>query len=306
MKSILYIVIAVLIGSVIINGIPISAQKPEKIVTLQYTGRQIDSAAIHKSLVIIENRLNNYGIGNFVMNMLKSGSGIRVIFSDSSSFNEVRALLKAPGLIGFYETWPVEEIIKQIGKDDKLFAWLRVPFFDEQQQKSGSKAFLGSSDASAKEKVDEYITSSSFSQLNNGNLKFAWSYFPSENNTRQLYLLKKTAFLNGNDVSEATGKYDPDTDKADIFISFNTRGKEIWREYTRRNIGKTIAMVVDNKVYYAPKVVSEIKEGKCMISGDFSVKDADLLIAIINSGVLPLQFELIESCERIPRSLLRD
>ena len=60
------------------------------------------------------------------------------------------------------------------------------------------------------------------------------------------------------------------------------------------NFYKSIALVMDNKVYYAPKVMEEIKNGRCKISGDFSVKEAKMLISLIVNGELPLDFELIE------------
>lgn len=51
---------------------------------------------------------------------------------------------------------------------------------------------------------------------------------------------------------------------------------------------------MDDKVYYTPKVLEEIKNGQCQISGDFSVKEVKILISLIVNGELPLDFELIE------------
>jgi len=50
---------------------------------------------------------------------------------------------------------------------------------------------------------------------------------------------------------------------------------------TRENIGKNIAIVIDGKVVAAPVVQAEIKEGKCMISGNFSKGDASKMKALL-------------------------
>ena len=94
--------------------------------------------------------------------------------------------------------------------------------------------------------------------------------------------------------AQAFGKYYDSTAKADVIITFTSDGAKLWQEITRCNINKSIAIVLDDEVYYAPKVMFEIKKGKCRISGAFSTDDVNRLIALINNKELPLVFKLTD------------
>jgi preprotein translocase subunit SecD len=52
-----------------------------------------------------------------------------------------------------------------------------------------------------------------------------------------------------------------------VEIRFNLKGARKWAEMTRNNIGKTVAITIDDRVYALPTVMAEIKEGRAMISG---------------------------------------
>jgi SecD/SecF fusion protein len=78
-----------------------------------------------------------------------------------------------------------------------------------------------------------------------------------------------------------------------LMIKFNQFGKTDWANLTKTNIGKSIAMVIDNKVYSAPRVMTEIKNGACMIARNFTLKEITRLKSLINNAELPLDFKLI-------------
>ncbi len=52
-----------------------------------------------------------------------------------------------------------------------------------------------------------------------------------------------------------------------VEIYFNLKGSKKWAEMTRNNIGKTVAITIDDRVYALPTVMAEIREGRAMISG---------------------------------------
>ena len=79
-----------------------------------------------------------------------------------------------------------------------------------------------------------------------------------------------------------------------MIITFDKVGKSIWKDVTQRNVGKSIAIVLDKKVLQAPVVKSEILEGKCILSGDFSMKEITWLNSMINNEELPLDFKIKE------------
>lgn len=65
-----------------------------------------------------------------------------------------------------------------------------------------------------------------------------------------------------------------------------------WAYLTRKNIGKSLAIVIDNELYAYPRVSSEIKEGKSQISTSMTKDQAKALSAILKYGVIPINFEV--------------
>jgi len=120
-----------------------------------------------------------------------------------------------------------------------------------------------------------------------------------ENMTALLTAKGKLEFRdeNGNSLLDSNYISSAETRKSDfpegfaVYISFNESGSKIWAEATKKNINKSIAIVIDEVVYSAPKVMEEIKDGKCMITGDFSMEKAVKFTALVKNGELPLNFE---------------
>jgi len=69
-----------------------------------------------------------------------------------------------------------------------------------------------------------------------------------------------------------------------VEISFNLKGSKKWAEMTRNNVGKTIAITIDDQVYALPTVMAEIREGRAMIGGLENEETAVKLSAALNAG----------------------
>ncbi|MCK4662513.1 MAG: hypothetical protein KAT68_06590 [Bacteroidales bacterium] len=293
MKTIIYILIAVFIGSILISAIPMSSMNSKKNITLQCTDNNPNILKLDQSAKIIENRLNGFGIDNFNMTVSKNGLSINISFKNNDDFNRVQELLTHKGKLEFYETYDRKDIIEKLEKEDKLFSFLNIPLNNNQDKIISSNAILGYCNESNKSKVDDYISKSYVSSPNQG-IKFIWSKFPIDENNWLLYLLNHSSAIQGADINKSIRDYNKITNSAEIMITFSKKGGELWQELTRNNIGKSIAIVLDSQVYYAPKVMSVIKNGKCVISGGFSKDEANQLVTIINYGELPLEFTLVE------------
>jgi len=74
----------------------------------------------------------------------------------------------------------------------------------------------------------------------------------------------------------------------------NPEGSRIWARLTADNVGKQIAIVLDNYVYSFPVVNQEIKGGNSSISGDFTIEEAQDLANVLKSGKLPAPAQIIE------------
>lgn len=113
----------------------------------------------------------------------------------------------------------------------------------------------------------------------------------------ELFALKKTTregvILDGSVITEA--KADSDNQGAHvIYLQMNDEGARQWARLTKDNIGKCIAIVVDDKVYSAPLVHSEIIGGRSMISGQFTKEEAIDLANMLNTGRMLVPIRIIK------------
>lgn len=98
--------------------------------------------------------------------------------------------------------------------------------------------------------------------------------------------------LEGEHVTDARQDYD-EKGKVAIKMNMDATGTRIWATMTKNNIGKPIAIVLDNTVYSAPFVNGEIPNGSSEISGSYSVTEAQDLSDILQSGKLPAPAKIV-------------
>src|SRR5437762_3560699 len=116
---------------------------------------------------------------------------------------------------------------------------------------------------------------------------------------------KEKARLEGDAVSDASQDYDPTTQKVEVKMAMNTSGAKIWAKMTEENVGKPIAIVLDNVVYSAPNVQNKIDGGNSSISGSFTAEEAQDLANILKIGKLPAPAKIVQE-EVVGPTLGRD
>nr|WP_294859216.1 hypothetical protein [uncultured Fluviicola sp.] len=124
------------------------------------------------------------------------------------------------------------------------------------------------------------------------NLRFMWSFGLEESpNGEKMYALYAVKVPDGNKaIVDGKSIKSAETAIADynqmpvIRISMNDQGAHDWEIMTRKNIGRPIAITIDNRVLSCPVVNDAIAGGKTEISGNFSVAEAEELAARINAG----------------------
>lgn len=108
----------------------------------------------------------------------------------------------------------------------------------------------------------------------------------------ETYLLKKNAFLNNSMIEYAVVGYEEFSHRLLINIKFTEQGRQIFADFTLKNIGKRLAMIVNKKVIAAPRIVQAITEGNVQLTGGFTAQEAnDIAVALREKEVLPLVFE---------------
>jgi protein-export SecD/SecF family membrane protein len=99
--------------------------------------------------------------------------------------------------------------------------------------------------------------------------------------------------LGGQDITGASLIFDPTTGAPEVQINFTPDGGKIFGEITAANVGKPLAIFLDNQLIEAPTVQSAITGGSAVISGSFTVADAQTLVGRFNAGALPAPITLI-------------
>jgi SecD/SecF fusion protein len=149
-------------------------------------------------------------------------------------------------------------------------------------------------------KVMEYLAMEKVRAAFPKNIKFVWGATPlgTSGNLYGLYALKTRpnddkAPLEGDAIVDARQDIDQNG-KPDVDMTMNSEGAKTWRRLTKENIGKSIAVVLDDVVYTAPTVQGEISGGRSQITGNFSIKEAKDLANIIKAGKLPAPAQIVE------------
>lgn len=123
--------------------------------------------------------------------------------------------------------------------------------------------------------------------------KVVGSYF-------ELFAIKQTdskgkAALSGDIITDARKDYDQRQGGVPLIsMSMNNEAAQKWKVITGSNKGKCVAVVMDNMVYSAPRVNSEISGGQSQITGNFTDTEADALAAILSAGKLPAPAHIVE------------
>lgn len=99
--------------------------------------------------------------------------------------------------------------------------------------------------------------------------------------------------LTGKDLARSNVEFDPNTGKPTIGLEFTSEGARVFAEVTARNIGKPLAIFLDEYPITSPTVSNQIVDGKAQISGDFTVAEAKQLSIALNAGALPVPIEVI-------------
>lgn len=108
----------------------------------------------------------------------------------------------------------------------------------------------------------------------------------------QIYLIEKEAVLSGDLLVDANPTYHEG--EPAVAFRFNAIGAKKFAEITKENIGRFFAIVLDGKVVTAPRINTVINQGSGVISGSFTVDEANEVALLLRAGALPAPLEVIE------------
>lgn len=185
-------------------------------------------------------------------------------------------------------------------KENPLFAYLNPAFYQDNkgQYFPGEGAAVGFAHIKDTSRVNHLLRA--VKNVFPRDLKLAWTVKPAPERPDflELVALKVTtrdgaAPLGGDAIVDARQDYDQNG-RVEVSMSMNSDGARTWKRLTGENIGKQVAIVLDNYVYSYPRVNDEIPNGRSSISGNFSVEEAKDLANILKAGKLPAPAKIVE------------
>ena len=172
---------------------------------------------------------------------------------------------------------------------------------------NGNTPVLGIVAAKDTARVMSYFRMPQISRLLPRDLKLSWTVKPQiegkdtrDNSDRYgLIALKITsrngqAPLSGNVITDARVDFDQTTNQTLVSMKMNSEGAAIWARLTKANIGRAIAISLDNYIYSYPAPSEQITGGESRISGRFTPEEAKDLANVLNSGKMPAPARIIQ------------
>ncbi|MFZ2351816.1 MAG: protein translocase subunit SecDF [Bacteroidales bacterium] len=191
--------------------------------------------------------------------------------------------------------------LEEFTRQNPLFGLLRPNVSLEGQPEPGS--IVGFAAGKDTARVNSYLAMNQIKSMFPRELKFYWSQNPHKwdptNTLYELHAIRITtrdgrAPLTGDVVTSARPSTGVTGSDIKVDFSMNAEGAKIWQRMTRDNIGRCIAVVLDDYVRSYPRVQNEIAGGNTEITGDFTLEEAEDLANILKSGKMPAPARIIQ------------
>ncbi|MBR1712244.1 MAG: protein translocase subunit SecDF [Alloprevotella sp.] len=281
--------------------------------------REVD-AAVSNAYQVVRNRVDQFGVAQPNIQILRGRGQIGQIMVEMPGIKEperIRKLLQGSANLEFWETYNVNEIqgaiaaLNQVGQpaaqadttavadttktqvaaapaEGKLFSQMLMPA-DPQGWVVG---YALPKDTAA---INAIINSDAAQVKLPKDLRLRWSVKPENGHAFALYSLKA---MNGQPAMQGAVIDDAKDDfnqmhQPIVTMAMTSDGSREWANLTKKNIGRGVAIVLDDAVYSAPRVNSEINGGHSEISGHFTVDDTRDLSNVLKSGKMPAPTNII-------------
>ena len=187
----------------------------------------------------------------------------------------------------------------------KAEALKQNPLFAVFQPVPQGLAIVGYANARDTADVDKVIYSDIARQILPAECKLRWGAkaedFGGENTKGEifaLYALKITepngrAPLEGDVITNAKDEFDQ-MGHPSVSMQMNSDGARRWSQITKQNIGRGVAIVLDDAVYSAPRILTQIDGGNSSITGNFTIEDTKDLANTLNSGKMPAPTRIVQ------------
>lgn len=258
---------------------------------------------------VLRKRIDQFGVVSPNIQVLQGKDGqILLELPGVKDHERVRDLLQRSANLEFYETYQATDLSNSL---NALYARLDADTLYNAAplaallQTGGQGATVGyAPDSRTIAEINQLLESPAAKSLLPSDLKLRWSVKPYIQNAQDgtehnfgyaLYALKAPGgkpALDGKAVSDASSSPDQ-FGRVEVSMRMNPEGARKWANVTGNNVGKQVAIVLDENVYSAPVVNQAIEGGQSSITGDFTVEEANDLANVLKSGKMDAKVSII-------------
>jgi preprotein translocase subunit SecD len=286
MKTIIGSFIAIFVFGMIAIGQTTKTNSKNTII-VQSIESSVSVESLSESADIISNRLKDFKSKRFTISVIPENNQIKVTLKGDWDENFTKDLIVQKGTLACYETYS--------RKDLSILLSDGYNFFSTYNSKYGSDSSSEIVCVSLEdvEKINDNLNSNALDRK----CKFVWGR-QSASSATCLYALKtigdEGAILKGTDIASMSYTQNKTFKFYEVHLRLNESGADLWADATRRNVNKTIAFVLDDKLYSAPIVNAPIIGGRASISSNFSKSEAAYIASLGKNGELPIDLKIIK------------
>ncbi|BFO67203.1 protein translocase subunit SecDF [Chryseobacterium sp. S0630] len=271
--------------------------------------RKID-ASVGTAFEVIRTRIDKLGAIQPNVQRVPGTARISVEMPGMKDIDKVKKMLQTSAKLQFWEVQQVPEIAPYFQtlttmvatKGDSMGVAKNVNFMSLLQLdklRTNGVANVKLSDTAV---VNKILNSKVGQSLRPSNIKytqFMWGYKPEATDSESLVLyairgnINQKAPVDGA-VETANISYD-ELSRVVVDMQMDSKGAKEWKTLTEKNVGKPVAVTLDNRVYTAPNVVGAIPNGRTQISGNFSQEEAKELVDVLGAGKLPAGAKVVQA-----------
>ncbi len=187
------------------------------------------------------------------------------------------------------------EVFTQLSATHERFRQMRL----NKSYVLGSGAVLGVANEGIVPVLDSLLALPEVRRLFPKDIAFRWSR-PMQG-TKELYGIKtpdEGAVLTEKYIEHANGSFNEYTEEPVVSLRFNGQGAKLWAQMTTRaaeNQNREIAIVFNDEVLSAPRVMSPITGGQSMLSGDFTLEEVSNLVLQLQAAALPHTLKIVKA-----------
>lgn len=220
--------------------------------------------------------------------------------TDEADKDTTKSLTDLFGGADSTSTEPGAEGIEDLQKDNPLFAVLSPAASQEGLYPGPVVGYASIKDTA---KVNAYLAMDRVKSILPRDLKFYWTVKALDPKDpaqiHQLVAIRVTSRdgeppLDGSAISDANKDFGQFGASPEVAMSMTPDGANAWKRLTGENIGKSIAIVLDDYVYSFPTVQGEISGGRSSITGNFTINEAEDLATVLKAGKLPAPARIVE------------